>query len=63
MEYSTTIKVDDDEVTAYVAKNYDPEDIFDNDTLEAWASENGFIKETDIDYVAWTERNGYAKEE
>ena len=34
-------------VLKWVKDNFLPEDVFDTDDLEAWALENGFVKEED----------------
>ena len=30
----------------WVTDNFDPEDVFENDQLEDWALDNGFVRET-----------------
>lgn len=34
------------EVLAHIKENFQPEDVFDEKQLEAWASENGYITES-----------------
>jgi NAD(P)H-flavin reductase len=62
MEYQAAIEVDDREIQNYVANEFSPDDIFPKEELETWAEENGFVKESDIDYDAWAEKNGYVKQ-
>lgn len=38
-------KINDDEIVAYIQKNYCPEDVFTTSDLEYWALSNGFVKE------------------
>jgi hypothetical protein len=42
------IDVDDDAVKEYIAYEYNPEDIFKNEVLDRWATDNGYIKEADL---------------
>lgn len=46
----------------WIGGTLDPDDVFNNKSLESWAVNNGFIKETEIDYKEWAESNGYTKE-
>ena len=39
--------IDDDEIIEYISENYEPDDVFDEDTLETWALSNGFVAEPD----------------
>lgn len=34
---------DEDEIIAFVQKNYSPEDVFPKDELTTWATDNGFL--------------------
>ena len=47
--YDVKIDIDDDEIKDYIAGGYYPADIFPADEPEAWALENGFIREEDKD--------------
>ena len=39
------ISIDFGDVLEYVQKNFEPDDIFDDDELDAWALANGYTKE------------------
>ena len=39
------IEIDDDEITDYVAANFQVDDVFPKEELEEWAENNGFVKE------------------
>lgn len=34
-----------DEIVYWISENLEPEDVFDNNELEAWAEDNGWAKE------------------
>ncbi len=34
-----------DEIIDFIKENYDPENVFEEDVLSLWATNNGFIKE------------------
>jgi hypothetical protein len=38
------VTVDARDILEYVAENFDPEDVFDTEALEAWAEHNGYTK-------------------
>jgi len=44
-EYVIDRVYDSEEIKQFVRDTYDPEDVFDEDELENWAINNGFIKE------------------
>jgi len=41
-----------DDVIDYIRNNLDPHEVFQTGQLEQWASENGFIRESDATYEA-----------
>lgn len=41
---SVTVSIDAGEVLAYIADNFDPEDVFDEEVLVRWAEDNGYVK-------------------
>lgn len=43
-----TSTIDFGDVVEYVAKECMPEDVFDEETLERWALDNGFVREEDL---------------
>lgn len=36
-----------EDAIAWIAKNMSPDDVFDEKTLDAWASDNGYVKSED----------------
>lgn len=38
-----------DNAIDYITTRYSPEDIFSTESLEVWACENGYIKESEIE--------------
>ena len=41
------VSIDEEGVKEYIARNYNPEDIFPNYVLEIWAEDNGYKKVED----------------
>ena len=39
-----------DDIITFLANNYDPDDIFDDDVLEEWARDNGYVSEDEVEY-------------
>lgn len=46
MDYTTEIKIDDDEIIAYIQKNKRPDEVFEERELRDWALDNGFVEES-----------------
>ena len=61
-EFNVDVIIDDKELKEYIVHEFAPEDVYPIDELDTWARENGYIKESEIDYEAWAEKNGYVKE-
>jgi len=40
------VSIEWDEVVAVIGTHMDPEDVFSAETLQAWAEDNGYVKET-----------------
>ena len=38
------VSVNEDDIKEYIARNYDPDDIFPRHILDTWAEENGYKK-------------------
>ena len=41
-EFNIDVEISDDDVIEFVASKYDPEDVFPEKELTAWAERNGF---------------------
>jgi hypothetical protein len=39
--------IDNDDLTEYVERNFQPEDVFSETILEKWAETNGYVKATE----------------
>ena len=61
-EFNVDVEIDDKELKDHIVHEFDPEDVYPRDELEKWATDNGYVKESEIDYADWAERNGYVKE-
>ena len=44
-----SVEFDIDDIKQQIQSEYGPEDIFEDQELEEWATENGFVKAEDIE--------------
>ncbi len=44
-DYVDKLEISEDEVFDAIRDDYEPDDVFTMETLDAWATENGYVKE------------------